>query len=58
MAADFIGSNVLVTLKSPPKFQIRGVVENIEDQVLFLKDGRFLLVYIVAVELKFLSSVD
>ena len=39
MAAEFIGSTVLVTLHSPPNAQIRGTVQDIHDQQLFLRNG-------------------
>ena len=40
MAAEFIGSLILVTLKSPPDAQVRGVVAHIEQQKLILHDGK------------------
>ena len=40
MAAEFVGSTVLVTLISPPNAQIKGIVRNIQDQVLYLEDGK------------------
>jgi hypothetical protein len=43
MASEFVGSTVLVTLKSPPDAQVRGVVADIQNQVLFLRDGKFVL---------------
>ena len=39
MAAEFIGSNVLVTLKSPPDGQVLGIVADIVGQQLTLHDG-------------------
>ncbi|MCJ1433166.1 enhancer of mRNA decapping [Xylographa pallens] len=45
MAAEFIGSTVLVTLKSPPNGQVRGSVANIVGQQLTLHDGG--IIYIV-----------
>ena len=39
MAAEFIGSTVLVTLQSPPNGQVRGVVADIVGQQLTLSDG-------------------
>ena len=40
MAAEFIGSTILAKLISPPDAQIRGVVQDIHDQVLYLRDGK------------------
>ena len=39
-AAEFIGSTVLVSLISPPSAQVRGVVQDIQNQVLYLRDGK------------------
>lgn len=39
MAADFVGYSVLVTLKSPPRAQIQGVVADVVGQCLTLRDG-------------------
>ena len=39
MAAEFIGSTVLVTLRSPPNGQVRGIVADIVNQQLTLHDG-------------------
>ena len=39
MAADFIGSTILVTLITPHNAQLQGVVYDIQDQVLFLREG-------------------
>lgn len=39
MAAEFIGSTVLVTLRSPPNGQVRGVVADITGQYLTVHDG-------------------
>lgn len=40
MAAEFIGYSVLVTLQDPPGFQIDGVVSDVINQRLFLRDGK------------------
>ena len=40
MANEFIGSTVLITVKSPANNQLRGVVQAIEDRVLYLRDGK------------------
>jgi len=39
--ADFIGETVLVTLKQPENAQVRGLVTDIVNQQLKLKDGKF-----------------
>lgn len=41
MAAEFIGSTVLVTLRVPSNGQIRGTVSNIVHQRLTLVNGEF-----------------
>jgi hypothetical protein len=38
--ADFIGETVLVTLKQPENTQVRGLVTDIVNQQLKLKDGK------------------
>ena len=38
MAAEFVGYGVLVTLRSPPNAQLRGIVNNIVDHNLVLRD--------------------
>jgi enhancer of mRNA-decapping protein 3 len=40
MASEFIGFNVLVTLRAPPNAQIQGEVSNVIGQRLMLRDGR------------------
>lgn len=40
MAAEFIGYSILVTLRNPPGFQLDGVVSDVINQKLFLRDGR------------------
>lgn len=39
MASSFIGYTVLVTLKTPPNAQIRGIISNVTGQRLTLQDG-------------------
>ena len=36
---DYIGENVLVTLRNPPDTQVRGLVSGIVDFQLCLRDG-------------------
>lgn len=38
MAAEFIGYAIVVTLRSPPG-QVSGIVENVVNQQLILRDG-------------------
>ncbi|KAK5083586.1 enhancer of mRNA decapping [Lithohypha guttulata] len=38
MAAEFIGYSILVTLRSPPGFQLDGVVSDVINQKLYLRD--------------------
>lgn len=40
MAAEFIGSTILVTLYSPPDAQVQGVVADIVGQDLTLQNGK------------------
>ena len=40
MADTFIGYTILITLQYPPNAQIQGVVANVLDQKLFLRDGK------------------
>ena len=40
MAAEFIGYAVLVTLQNPSGAQIHGVVSNVINQKLYLRDGK------------------
>lgn len=40
MAAEFIGYSILVTLCSPPGAQIEGVVSDVINQKLYLRDGK------------------
>lgn len=40
MADAFIGYTILVTLDNPRNAQIQGVVSNVVNQKLFLRDGR------------------
>jgi hypothetical protein len=39
MASEFIGHLILVTLASPPKAQVQGVVADVANSRLFLRDG-------------------
>lgn len=39
MADAFIGFTILITLQYPPNAQLQGVVANVLDQKLFLRDG-------------------
>lgn len=39
MASEFIGSTVKITVQTPPGAQLKGLVQDIQDRVLFLKDG-------------------
>lgn len=41
MASEFIGFNVLVTLRAPPNAQVQGEVSNVIGQRLMLRDGMF-----------------
>ena len=43
MASAFIGYSILVTLKSPPSRQLAGVVADVVEQTLILKDGAYTL---------------
>ena len=39
MAAEFVGFNVLVTLRVPPNAQVQGEVSNVIGQRLMLQNG-------------------
>lgn len=39
MAAEFIGYSIVVTLRTPPG-QVSGIVENVVNQQLILRDGQ------------------
>lgn len=39
MAAEFIGYSILVTLQNPPGAQIDGVVSDVINSKLYLRDG-------------------
>lgn len=39
MASEFVGYKVKLTLNSPPKAQLEGIVANVIAQQLFLRDG-------------------
>jgi enhancer of mRNA-decapping protein 3 len=41
MAAEFIGYNVLVTLRAPPDATVQGVVADVIGQRLMLRDGMY-----------------
>lgn len=43
MASEFIGYNVLVTLKTPPNAQVQGTVANVAGQRLTLQNGMWWL---------------
>ena len=47
MAAEFIGSGVLVTLRKPPNAQVKGTVRNIVGQQLTLENGMTAVVALV-----------
>ena len=49
MAAEFIGSAVFVTLKSPPNGQVRGTVADIVGQQLTLHDGGITRIFRISV---------
>ena len=40
MASEFIGSTVRITVQTPPGAQLKGLVQDIQGRVLFLKDGK------------------
>ena len=40
MAAEFIGHLILVTLVSPPRAQVQGVVSDVKNSQLLLRDGQ------------------
>jgi enhancer of mRNA-decapping protein 3 len=40
MASEFIGYTILVTLKGPPSQQLKGIVADVVQQQLVLKDGK------------------
>ena len=40
MAAEFIGYTILVTLRNPPGAQIEGVVSDVINQKLYLRNGK------------------
>jgi hypothetical protein len=41
MAAEFIGYNVLVTLRAPPDATVQGVVADVVGQRLMLRNGMY-----------------
>lgn len=41
MAAEFIGHLILVTLASPPRAQVQGVVADVKNSQLLLRDGEY-----------------
>lgn len=43
MADAFIGFTILITLQYPPNAQLQGVVANVLDQKLFLRDGMLIM---------------
>ena len=47
MASQFIGYNVLVTLKAPPSQTLQGQVANVIGQRLILQNGRLLFLGMV-----------
>jgi hypothetical protein len=49
MATEFIGYTVLVTLREPPNAQIQGVVSDVINQKLFLRNGRNPMTLVVTV---------
>ena len=49
MAAEFIGYSILVTLHNPPGFQLDGVVSNVINQKLYLREGRHFRSFLLSI---------
>lgn len=45
MAAEFVGYSILVTLQNPPGSQLDGVVSDVINQKLYLRDGELYLFF-------------